>query len=567
MNIGAMNRAWRPVRIIGLAVAVAACVLPAVAKAPATSVGPEKAVGGTTGAERLVRQQQLYRAIAPHVPAGVANAPVYVEITERDRADLAAPFAPGEEPMKIGVVKAIPMSVGRPAGRGFARGELVEQPDGSFVWAVSVSSPGAQAIRLHLTAFSLPPNTEMYLLSDNGQVDGPYTGRGRNRDGDFWTRSVASETGTLMLRYTGKTPDVDLPRMTFVVSEVGHVRGRPPRPLEQNHDSWPCSDNASCVVDATCNTTDPAAAPAEDAVAKMEWIKGPYIYTCTGGLIADTDPGTQIPYFLTANHCLSSSNSNLETFFHYTTDSCNGSCPDSLVTGGTPPPADTVGVTVVASGRKGDYTLMTLNQPPPAGTTFLGWNIMPIASSNGAQLYRISNPNFGPQAYSAHVVDASAVTCTGWPRGERIYSNDVKGATMGGSSGSPVVNGASQIVGQLSGCCGYNCGNVCDSGSNSTVDGALAYYWANVAAYLDPQGGGGGCTTNAECDDGAFCNGLESCVSGACQAGSSPCQAGETCNETTDMCDPSTCGGNKTTCNSNSECCSNNCRNGTCKGN
>ena len=99
---------------------------------------------------------------------------------------------------------------------------------------------------------------------------------------------------------------------------------------------------------------------------------------------------------------------------------------------------------------------------------------------------RISNPNFGPQVYSQHNVDTSALTCAGWPRGERTYSNDMTGATDGGSSGSPVVNGSSQIVGQLSGCCGYNCADVCDSASNSTVDGAFAYYYASVKPYLNP---------------------------------------------------------------------------------
>ncbi|MEJ2245994.1 MAG: hypothetical protein P8Y80_07975, partial [Acidobacteriota bacterium] len=203
-----------------------------------------------------------------------------------------------------------------------------------------------------------------------------------------------------------------------MISEVAHISGRPPRSQEQSHDSWPCSDNAPCLVDVTCQGTGPAT-PAEDAVAKMEWIQIPYIYTCTGGLLADTDTSSQIPYFLTANHCLSSNNSNLETFFNYTTDSCEGSCPDSLIAGGTPPPASTIGVTVAATGTKGDYTLLTLNQAPPAGAVYLGWNNSPIAGEDGEPLYRVSNPNFGPQAYSEHEVDTASPTCIGWPRGER----------------------------------------------------------------------------------------------------------------------------------------------------
>ena len=51
-------------------------------------------------------------------------------------------------------------------------------------------------------------------------------------------------------------------------------------------------------------------------------------------------------------------------------------------------------------------------------------------------------------------------------------------------------------MGQLSGCCGYNCGNDCDSVNNWTVDGALAHYWDSVKDFLDPQ---------AECQDDPDC--------------------------------------------------------------
>ncbi len=44
------------------------------------------------------------------------------------------------------------------------------------------------------------------------------------------------------------------------------------------------------------------------------------------------------------------------------------------------------------------------------------------------------------------------------------------------------------------------------------------------------------CTTNSDCDDGMFCNGAEECVSGMCMPGADPCEAGETCNEAEDVC-------------------------------
>jgi hypothetical protein len=520
-------------------------------------VGSEAAMGGLTVAEQAARSLHLNEELMTIVPPGVANAQLRIEINQKDRDELAVTPPSGTAPLRVGVVKSVPGTVGKAVGQAFNIGVVEQNPDGSFVWAMTVTSPGAQAIRVHFTDFSLPGNTEMYFLGPNGQAHGPYAGKGRNNNDDFWTRSIVSDTGTLVLNYTGDTPDIDQPKMSFTISDVGHIRGRPPRSQEKSHDEWPCSDNAPCVVDANCVNGTPAD-PAKDAVAKMEWIQGIFIYTCSGGLLADTDPDTQIPYFLTANHCLSSSNTSLETFFNYTTDSCNGSCPDSLVTGGTPPSASTIGAMVVATGSAGDFTLLTLDEAPPAGAVFLGWNNAPVAFDYGANLYRISNPNFGPQVYSQHDVDVTSPTCTGWPRGERIYSEDITGATMGGSSGSPILNNASEVVGQLSGCCGYKCGDECDSALNWTVDGALAYYWDSVAEFLDPQPE---CAADDECDDGLYCTGTETCESGFCQSSGDPCPEGTVCNETDDTCDAPVCD-NDGNCEAGEDCnnCPNDCR-------
>ncbi|MCP4548572.1 MAG: hypothetical protein GY835_19120, partial [bacterium] len=43
------------------------------------------------------------------------------------------------------------------------------------------------------------------------------------------------------------------------------------------------------------------------------------------------------------------------------------------------------------------------------------------------------------------------------------------------------------------------------------------------------------CLDNGDCDDGVFCNGSETCSGGSCQAGSDPC-SGQTCVEASDSC-------------------------------
>ena len=117
------------------------------------------------------------------------------------------------------------------------------------------------------------------------------------------------------------------------------------------------------------------------------------------------------------------------------------------------------------------------------------------------------------EAYSEHEVDLNAPTCLSWPRGERIYSRDIFGATEGGSSGSPVLNAQAEVVGQLSGACGTNVYDECDAVNNATVDGAFAHYYAKVQPFLGD--GSSGCSTAPECDDGNLCT-TDVCISGTC---------------------------------------------------
>ncbi len=539
------------------------------------SVPAERLVTGVTPESFFEQQARLHASLMAIVPAGSDKNPVRVELNDNDRNELAtpAPAGPDPTPMRVGLVKSISPTVGilrgqplRKQARQAAHDVMQQTADGGFVWATTITSPGAVAIRVHFTDVAIPDSAELYLLSPEGEAYGPYRGAGPDGSGDFWSNSVASSTGIVLLKQTGALTPGDLRQLSLKVTEVAHVATDFPKPLgmaegEGGVASF-CSYNASCIVNNSC-TSNPAVNDAESAVAKMRWISGAFIYICSGGLIADTDASTTIPYFLTANHCISRNKDakSLECYFQYSVSCGTSVCAGSF----SPAPApSTLGASVVAHGSSGDFSLLRLNQSPPSGSVFLGWNNSPIANTNNADLYRVSHPSGAPQAFSHHTVDTGAVTCQGWPRGERIYSNDVTGATEGGSSGSPVVNSAGQVVGQLSGCCGYNCADVCDTASNSTVDGAFAYYWPSVQPYLDPQGGGGGCSTNDECDDGLFCNGAETCSAGTCQAGSDPCP-GQGCNESTNSC--VSCGGNGASCSSNGDCCSNNCRNGTCRGN
>jgi hypothetical protein len=546
-------------RILGVTAALAASALigpgPSIGTAaPGAPASPHKDIpyetflGGITPEEEAAQQASLHGWLMQEMPAGVLDEAITVRLTNDERSDLRKRQEAKGGPAVVGRTKpvaaavrfsnldaALLSDVPRRAGNGVLRAT----PDGGFVWAAAIRSEGAGALRVRVSGLDLPGDADMFFFSPEGQAFGPYSGRGPNEDGDFWTNTVFGSQGVVLLRHYGPDGAGDLKRISFVISEAGHIDPGFSGRLRAVTESF-CSFNVSCIENASCFSGTPAQ-PAKSAVALMQWISGAFIFTCTGGLLADTVTTSDIPYFLTANHCLSSNNnaSNLETYFQFSISCGSTNCPAQTQPGGI----QRLGATVKATGGSGDFTLLQLNQTPPSGSVFLGSTNAPVANTNNAVLHRISHPAWAPQAYSRQHVDTSAPTCSGWPRGERIYSRTEVGGTEGGSSGSPVVNDSSQVVGQLSGACGFNVDDDCDHVNNATVDGALAHYWTSVQPFLAPSGG---CTPVAEvCNDAIDndCDGSVDCADSNC-TGSPSC-----------VCSP-----NGTTCIDNSDCCSNKCR-------
>jgi V8-like Glu-specific endopeptidase len=477
----------------------------------------EKAPGNFNPLKYMQTQQQIYDWLMAESASLSMDSLISIYVTSEELAPLengqcesCGDGSSSNLKQRIGLTKPVdinvsfaPLRLNSLTGRAksFSHGKLQATPEGGLVWTAAAESAGATALRIHLTDFSLPTNAALYIYNTEGQAFGPYTGKGPNGDGDFWTNTVTGSIAYLQLRQYGPIEKEDLENVNFTISDIAHLGEKYLLPfLQKPHRQLSdglsrlesiCSVNAPCVIDASCYSggTWSAINDAKNAVAHMQFVSGAYIYICSGGLVADTDPASQIPYFLTANHCISkpSEAGSLECYWQFWTSNCNGSCYDPV--GAVP---RTVGATLLkGSNRNSDYALLQLNQPPPAGSVFLGWLSTPVANTHNYELFRISHPGGAPQAFSRHTVNTNPpVVCKGWSIGKWIYSKDVLGATEGGSSGSPVCNSTGQIVGQLSGACGYNVNDTCDNVQNSTCDGAFANYFADIEQWLAPQNSG-----------------------------------------------------------------------------
>jgi hypothetical protein len=458
--------------------------------APVRQAFMEKSPGTFNATEYVQQQQERFDWLMAEAASLTPGSIITIPVSPADIAGIenyqCETCGPGSTTRKVRIGVAKP--VGIEAAFDRMRRTL---PDGGFAWTMALESPTATALRVHFTNFSLAPGAEVYIYNMNGEAFGPYTGNGPGDNNDFWSNTVSGSIAFVQLRqYGNSNPNSN----RFTIAEIGYLGEKFLLPFMQDPDknngdisrtSAHCPGNENCVEDASCYSGG-AIADAKYAMAHMQWVSGAWIYYCSGGLIADTDTSSQIPYFLTANHCLSRGKEAraLECYFQYWTANCGGACYDPV--GAVP---RTLGADIMDSSRTGDHTLLRLSETPPAGSTFMGWTNSPLAFADGTELFRISHPSGEAQAYSKHVVDSDYVECGGLAIGEFIYSQDVIGATEGGSSGSPVMNMSGQIVGQLYGGCGYNINEVCDFEQNRTVDGAFAHYYSSVAEFLDPDVG------------------------------------------------------------------------------
>jgi len=91
--------------------------------------------------------------------------------------------------------------------------------------------------------------------------------------------------------------------------------------------------------------------------------------------------------------------------------------------------------TVRASGAEDDYALLTLDQPPPAGTTFLGWRVESFASSETVTM--TAGSPLGDNKHSV-VMTSSPSAATVIVQGEDLLGDPPQVAIVAGPEGARI---------------------------------------------------------------------------------------------------------------------------------
>ncbi|MBZ0168661.1 MAG: Ig domain-containing protein [Kofleriaceae bacterium] len=371
------------------------------------------------------------------------------------------PSKPGV-PLQIGVSRDVPML--RNTAHTSALMSWTSIPGGQIA-AISITSPDALGLRLGLLVEKLSrtallrfyaQGTEQVFEVSGGEIMDTIArnlaaGDASDEARTYWSPVIDGQEMTVEIELpTGVSPD----EVMFSIPRVSHLFSSPldPGALQQQ-----IGEAAGCTLDSACYTS--TWGNESLATAKMTFTKGGGSYLCTGTLMNDSDPSTFIPYFLTANHCISTQTvaSTLQTYWFYRASSCNA----GLLNPSTQ--TLTSGAALLYASSITDTGFLLLNSSAPPGAVYSGWSTyLPVLSSQSVgihhpqgDLQKISAGNIaGYYNCTPNAGDTFSCFPTSSDGADHLEVVFGLGITEGGSSGSGlwIVSGGSHyLVGQLHG--------------------------------------------------------------------------------------------------------------------
>ena len=303
------------------------------------------------------------------------------------------------------------------------------------VWTDRVISPGAEFIRVHFSRLDLAPGDSVTVSSPDGRQSWSYTGRGPHGDGDVWAFAIDGDTAIIRI-HGGRGAGHG-----YVIDAVGHgtisLVGKSSEPVPEVVCGLDGREDVACHP--TINS---------DPVARLQWIQGAFIFSCTGWLARGSSPSLMV----TNNHCFSTQKvtNNVQATFRFQHATCGGtdSPTGTSFGGGTFLRTNNVS----QKGNKGglDYTLFTLLGNPEA--TFGEYIPTTAAASVGDPIWFIQHPGGGfkeigfyEDTVGGQVCKVDTINATyakSAPGSQTGYQCD----SEGGASGSPILSATSGKV-------------------------------------------------------------------------------------------------------------------------
>lgn len=319
-------------------------------------------------------------------------------------------------------------------------------PNGNALWRLRIRSQDAHSLNLGFSEYHMPPGASLILYDPQEEtVMGPFSPADNESHEQLWTPALPGEELVLELQ---------LP-----ASEREHIRLWL---TSVNHDflDFYQMTTGACHLDVACG-----AANGWGVVdGYRDIIQSVAVYGfggstfCTGFLVNNTNQDCR-PYFITAYHCdvKPADAPSVVVYWNYANSSCR---QPNTVASSNPGNGSLNNFTTGATYRAGypatDFVLLELNAAPPASSQafFAGWSRE--ATPPQDTVVCIHHPDGAEKRISLAYTD----TYTGaWGSGSQevpngnhlIVPNWSVGSTEVGSSGGPLFNKQSRVVGQLHG--------------------------------------------------------------------------------------------------------------------
>jgi len=331
-------------------------------------------------------------------------------------------------PNQIGVNRSLAVSPK-------TRAQKFVNPDGSQITVLIIKSSGASGIGVHFRNFELTRDEEVYVYgpAPDSIVFGPFRDKGPWASGEFWSGTLAGDTA--IIEFYTRTGENGKAFEIFEISHIFPELGR--RLLSDKPDVLGCEVDASCYPNSLNN-----------AVGRILFNDNGHQAVCTGTLLNDLAQD-EIPYFLTANHCVPTQTvaQTVEVYWFYQTTSCNsGMLRSDWV-------QQVGGANLLATQSSNDFSLLRLVNNAPVGAWFSGWTS--DIQSTGTAVFGLHHPDgFTPPAIDSYLREAHGIitstnaACLGLVNGYR--TDWTSGTTEPGSSGSGLWNSSGYLVGVLS---------------------------------------------------------------------------------------------------------------------
>ena len=273
----------------------------------------------------------------------------------------AARFTEGEaqnKRMRVAVPNRIDIAPGR-TGRWDAL------PDGSRLWRLALHADGATDFRLGFSRFKTPPGTTLYLVDpSSGRYEGPITAADTSPDHQLWLAPFPGDTIVVELRLPA---GADLAPGDVVLSSAG--AGYRNTTESGGPGLFGAGASGTCNIDVVCPLGNPYSLE-KRAVAKFYFDEPDGTYLCTGTLMNDTYQDF-VPYFLTANHCISNQTeaTSMSLIWNYQSPTCGAHG------GGSTADTQNGGATLLAHRADVDFSLVRLNSQPSSAfqVAYAGW--------------------------------------------------------------------------------------------------------------------------------------------------------------------------------------------------